>query len=445
MKAFRLVLVLAIALAFLGMAPQTAQAGQFSYSSSINLTNLENATAGITITYYNQDGTVDATVTDNIPPLAPKVYNPIGASDGFNGSVVISSDKQIASISNIEGDNYKAAASYLAQSAGAQTVSIPMLMKDNSTYNTWFNVQNTGTGNATVSVAYGDGMAAGPIVIKAGAAHTFDQALESHSLKVFSAIITSDQPVVASVIAENPKVMSAFNGFTTAGVTKPVMPLINENNYGYKTGVTIQNTSNSSRQVTVSYKASVAGTDCTETQTIPAKSNKTFALVVFTGTPGADITTNCVSGQRFIGSAQVTDNNAGTLVATVNQIRPPYKGGAYNAFDPASATSKIILPLIMANNGGFNTSINLMNVGTVTTTVTCTFASSSHTNVKTLVPGEGISFLQADPTTGFGSTKYVGSATCTGDNNGKILAVVNELGSNATKDQLLVYEGVSIP
>ncbi len=450
MKAFRFVLVLAIALAFLGLAPHVAKAGQFSYSSSINLQNLEDAIAQITITYYKQDGTIDTTVTQNIPPLAPFIYNPIGASDGFNGSVVISSDRQIASISNIEGDNYKAAASYVAQSAGNTTVNIPLLMKGNSGYNTWFNVQNTGTADATVTVAYSDGTVppTNPTTIKPGAAKTFDQALEVSHPKIFGALVTSTggQPIVATVIIENPTIMSAYNGFTTAGSTNPVMPLVNENNAGYKTGITIQNTGGLASIVTVSYKNSGAGTDCVETQTIAANSVATYALVVFTGTPDpAKITTTCVN-EKFVGSGKVTSNSAGALlVATANQFKGTLNGGAYDGFDPAAATSTVILPLIMNANGGFATSINLMNVGLNQTTVNCTFAGSTHTNQVILDPGKGKSLLQADPYTGFGGTKYVGSATCTASSSGKILAVVNELGASTYQDQLLVYEGISMP
>lgn len=445
MKAFRILLVLALAMAFLGVGVKNAQAGQFSYSSSINLMNLEDAIAQITVTYYNQDGTVDKTVTDNIPNLAPKVYNPIGASDGFNGSVVISSDRQVASISNIEGDNYKAAASYVAQSAGSLSVNIPLLMKNNNGYNTWFNIQNTGTTNATVTVDYSEGTDPAAVTIAPGAAKTFDQALETHASKTFGAIVGSNQPIVATVIIENPTIMSAYNGFVTAGSTNPVIPLVNENNSGYKTGITFLNTGAVDSIITVSYKAS-NGTDCTETQTIPAKNKKTFALVAFTGTPGADITTDCLSGVKFVGSGKVTGNSAGvTLVGAVNQFKGTINGGAYTAFDPAAATSKVILPLIMNANGGFFTSINLMNVGTTQTTVTCTFANSSLVNTVTLDPGKGKSLLQNDAVTGFGSTKYVGSATCTASASGKILAVVNELGAKTTQDQLLVYEGISLP
>jgi ABC-type sulfate transport system permease component len=101
----------------------------------------------------------------------------------------------------------------------------------------------------------------------------------------------------------------------------------------------------------------------------------------------------------------------------------------------------------MNANSGYWTSINLMNVGASSGTVTCTFtpygAVLLPTLTKTLAPGEGISWLQA-AVDEFGSTKYIGSATCSAPGT-QIVAIVNELGASSTADQLLVYEGINMP
>jgi hypothetical protein len=99
----------------------------------------------------------------------------------------------------------------------------------------------------------------------------------------------------------------------------------------------------------------------------------------------------------------------------------------------------------MNANSGYWTSINLMNVGGSTATVTCTFtpygAVPLPTLTKTLAPDEGISWLQAAGDE-FGATKYIGSATCIAPGT-QIVAIVNELGASTTADQLLVYEGIN--
>jgi len=449
MKYVRFLLIFAIVLAALGLYQQPAKAGAFTYTSSINLQNLSNSVAHITVHFYLQDGTEDplSPVVTTIDALGSKVFFPIPTSAGFSGSVVIESDVQIASISNILGNSGVAAASYVGSSNGGSPVLLPLLMKGNSGYNTWFNVQNAGGGDATVTVTYSDGVTASG-TIKPGASKTFDQTLEAHTVKVFSAKVESNQPIAATVIEENTGIMFAYSGFISTS-TNPVIPLVNANNAGYVTGISIQNSGGVDTSVTVSYTPSGpgAGTACTETQTIPDGESKVFALLAFAGAPGT--TTNCVANAKFVGSGKVTANSTGQpLTAIVNQLKIGVNGEAYGAFDASVATGTVVLPLIMNANGGYWTSINLMNVGAAETTVTCTFTPFPGVTlpvpVRTLAPNAGVSLLQAAGDEFGPTTKYVGSATCTAP-GGQIIAVVNEVGPSSTADQLLVYEGFNIP
>jgi hypothetical protein len=410
-----------------------ASAGAFSYTSGFQVQNLEGVEANVTIIYYNQDGSMAADVDDTIPANGSVTYFPIEPGTGFNGSVVISSSTQVAAVSNILGDSGAAAASYVGSASGNTTVLLPLLMKNNGPFSTWFNVQNTGSSDATVNVSYSDGTTAGPVTIKPGASATFDQLTETHTSAVFSGEITSDQPVAAAVIEESSDVMFAYSGFT-GGSTDPVMPLINAQNSGYITGIQIQNAGSTDSTVTVSYNPSLVGTACEETQTIPDGESKTFALAAFSNGSFSD----CVGGATFVGSAQVTANSAGVeLVAIVNQLKPGVNGEAYGGFDPSAATGTAVLPLIMDRNSGYYTGFNVMNVGGASTTVNCTFTGTSYTVSDTLGSGEALTDLQNNKI----ASGYVGSATCT--SGGSIVAVVNELGPSSTSDQLLVYEGIN--
>lgn len=413
-------------------------AGAFpSYTSGFQVQNLSSTQATVNITYYNPDGTTATTANDTIAANGSKTYFPIHAPSGFGGSVVISSDQQIASVVNVlTGSGAKAGASYVGISQGGANLSLPLLMKNNSGYNTWFHLQNTGTADATVNVSYSDGTSVSGITIKPGAAKLFDQSTESHSAAVFSAQITSSQPVVAAVIEENPATMFAYTGFQS-GTTNPVMPLINANNSGYVTGVQIQNVGTTSTTVTVSYTPSAAGTACIETQTIPAGQSKTFALAAFANGSNSD----CIAGAKFIGSARVTTNTSNQpLVAIINQLKPGVNGEAYGSFDVANATSKVVLPLIMDRNSGWYTGFNVMNVGSSSTTVNCTFTGTSYTVSGTLSPGQALTAIQSNQI----SSGYVGSGVCQAANStDKIVAVVNEL-NPAVGDNLLVYEGINI-
>jgi hypothetical protein len=433
-----LVFVMVLSLVLIAASPMAPMAGAFtSYTSGFQVQNLSATTANVTITYYKQDGTIATSAGDTIAGSGAKTYYPIAATAPFNGSVVISSDQQIASVVNVLGSgSANAGAAYVASMVGGATVSLPLLMKANGGYNTWFNVQNTGSSDASVSVAYSDGATAGPLTVKPGAAHTFDQATETHSAAVFSASITSSQAVAVAVIEENPSTMFAYSGFA-GGVTNPVMPLVNANNGGYITGIQIQNTGGSATNVTVSYTPSAAGTACTETQSISAGQSKTFALGAFTS--GANST--CTAGATFVGSARVTGNSASqNLVAIVNQLKPGVNGEAYGSFNSAAATNIVVLPLIMDRNSGWFTGFNVMNVGAGATTVNCTVSGTGYTvNTGSLAAGQAYTAIQNNQI----ASGYVGSATCTATLAGdKIVAVVNEL-NTAAGDNLLVYEGIT--
>jgi hypothetical protein len=435
MKKSVLFVLLLVAILALGISSAGAQA--FTYTSGFQVQNLASSQATLVITFVNQDGSQEAALTgETIPANGSQTYFPLSAvPDGFNGSVVISSDEPVAAITNVIGDNFSAAAAYEAVSEGSTTVLLPLLMQNNSGFSTWFNVQNTGSATATVNVAYSDGASAGPVSIEPGASQTFIQTAETHSQAVFSGVITSDQPVAASVIEESSAVMFAYSGFN-AGSTNPVMPLVNANNSGYVTGIQIQNGDAAQDSVvTVSYTPSLAGTACTETQTVPANSSATFALFAFNN--GANST--CAGGAMFVGSAQVTSNsNNVELVAIANQLLPNVNGEAYSGFDPAAANDTSVMPLIMDRNSGYFTGFNVQNVGSSSTDVTCTFSGGvSYTVNATLAAGEATTALQ----NGQVADGYVGSGTCTSTGE-PILAIVNELGPSGTADQLLVYNGI---
>jgi hypothetical protein len=436
-----LVGVLALAVGFLSNS-SVAQAQQFlGYTSGIQVQNLNTTSqANVSLTFYKEDGTVDTTISDTIAANGSKTYfgATLAVSQGFKGSAVISSNQPVGAISNMLNSSFTAGAAYVGTGQGSTSVQLPLLQRGNSGFNSWISVQNAGNAAATVQINYSTGTTANAS-IPVGSAKTFIQALEQHGdAKVFSGVITSNQPVVAVVVQEDPKTIFAYTGFT-AGSTNPVMPLINANNAGYVTGAQIQNVGNQATEVTVSYTPSLVGTACTETQTIPANSSRTFSLFAFAS--GANST--CAPGSRFVGAARVTSNSASQpLAAVVNQLLIGTNGEAYGSFDAATATNKVVMPLIMDRNSGYFTGFNIMNVGDVATNVNCTFSNTNYTYSATnLQPGAATTDLQQDKI----AAGYVGSGTCTATASGaRIVGVVNELQAGATTDQFLVYEGINI-
>jgi hypothetical protein len=443
-KGLRILLVVAVMAGLFvvgGAQVALAQNTQFAaYTSGIQVANLDTATANVTLIGYNPDGTQSGSaLPDTIPVNSSKTYFPISnVANGFSGSFVISSDKKVAAISNILSSDFRAGASYVGRSGGATTVLLPLLNKNNSGFTTWYSVQNAGTGDANVNVAYSDGTTASA-TIKAGAAKVFYQAAETHPGPVFAATITSNQPVVAAVIQESASIMFAYTGFT-GGTTNPVFPLINANNSGYVTGLQIQNGGTAATEVTVQYTPGVAGAACTETQTIQPGASNTFAFLAFIRTIAGE---NCADNARFVGSASVTTNSTNQpLVAVGNQLGTG-NGEAYGAFDAAEAGSSVVMPLIMDRNGGFFTGFSVQNVGSAPTTVDCTFsgagASYKAGTPVTLAPGAAHSDIQFNKI----AAGYVGAGTCTSSPASSLVAIVNELSTTPAVDNFLVYEGIA--
>lgn len=434
--------LLALLLTVLGATSAFAQ-GSVSYAVGVQIKNLDNSNAAnVTVTYYSQtDGSSAGSHSEAIPAGDSFTMATLqGVSTGFNGSAVVSSDRQIAAIANVIG-NGTMGASYNAFSAGDTSASLPLLMRNNFGFNTWFNVQNTGSSSATVTINYSNGTSE-DATIAAGAAKTFDQATNAALGETFvgSASVTSDQPIAVTVLQQGATTLLGYDGFRSADAsTNPVMPLINANNFGFITGVQIQNTGTQSTDVTVSYTANPdSGSDCTETQTIAGGSSATFALGAFGSTSGSNET--CANDATFVGSASVTANSASQpLVAIVNQLNTPANyGAAYNGFNPANGTSTVVMPLIMDRNFGFFTGFSVVNVGDSPANVSCSYSNSNVTSSETVAPGAALTVSNG----GQLSEGYVGAATCTAS-GGSLVGIVNELLSGATTDFFLVYEGTN--
>lgn len=421
-----------------------------TYDSCFQVQNLSSTDADIVVYYYEQGNpTAVASPSDTVPADGSVTYCPLSAvADGFNGSAVIESTEMVAAITNVTGGAWGAYnASYAGFDSGADTVNLPLLFQDNYGYYTWFNVQNVGSGTADVDITYSDGTTSLDNAIEPNLAMTFDQATETHTQAVFAASVTSDQPIVVTVMEVGPSgqpMLFGYNGFTS-GDPNPVLPLVQANNYGYTSGIQVQNTGGTDTDVTVTFTPSTAGTACTQTKTVAAGASETFGLLAWDA-GDADADNTCVNGEQFVGSGEVTANTAATdLVAIVNQHDfAGNMGASYGSFDPDMATGRVVMPLIMQDNYGYFTGFNVMNVGSSDTTVTCTFSGSTYTEgPQTLAPGEAMTAVQYGTALGAG---YVGSATCTasgGDTS--IIGVVNETLLGTGEDTFLVYEAFNAP
>lgn len=434
-----------------------AGAQTYTFTSGFQVQNLESTQATINITFYPQVGS-STQVADTIPANSSKTYFPLtGVSDGFNGSVVISSDKDIRAIVNILGSGpASVGASYTGFSAGSTQVSLPLIMRNNSGYDTFFNVQNAGSANTTVNVTYyplpgkGNSGVTDSATLEPGRAATFDQDAKSAlgSLFVGSAVVTSAEPVVVSVSEVNATTMKsllAYGGFTGSGSTTINLPLIMSANSGYATGVQVQNVGGSTTDVTLTFGTNIGGsfspTPETVTGVAPGASANFLQLV------GSGQWT----GSKYIGSATVSCGSQ-PCVALVNQLGPmsgsTLPGSSYEGFDPGSATTKIVAPLIMSANSNYHTGIQVQNAGSASTNITVTYGTNTVVGSWTptaetqtgIAPGASANFLQIAGSGQWTGTRYVGSAVITSSGE-RIVAIVNEVRIPATGDDLFTYTG----
>lgn len=437
------------------------------YNTGIQVQNLSSiSTATVSLSFYPSPGAA-ITFLDPapIPAGSSKTYLLAAAPlntlvpANFNGSATVSSDQPVAAVVNVVGGPNPTVtaqtfgrAAYASALQGNTTVLLPLLLKNFGTFGntTWFRVQNIGSSPADIYVKYSDSTTNAALNVQPGDSAIFSQANETHNAGIFAGTVTSTQPLAAAVIQEaNPitgHLAYAYRGFINTS-TNPVMPLYNKNaNNGYITGIQIQNGGNTTTDVTVTYFSIVvspttAPATCTETQTINPGASATFGFFP-AGT--------CPAYSVFIGSASVTGNSANQpLVAIVNQ-RQTGSGngaGAYNGFDAATdGKPKVAFPLILDRFGGLQnyTGFNVQNVGTNTTTVTCTFTGSpttTRTISATLAPGAALNDVhQFQFALGF-----IGSAICTGSYpTDKLVGVLNQVAKLAPGDRLYVSEGTGL-
>jgi hypothetical protein len=393
------------------------------------------------------------------------------AGDPCNGSVVVSSDQPIAAIANTLGDFPAYAAATGGFSEGSTSFSLPLVMCNNSGFDTWFNIQNAGTGTASITINY----IAGPLggtdatdtaTIEPGRALTFNQAEGSSGTEkkcaaglsaaagerfVGGATITSNEPIVATVMQINTggagfDVLMGYNGFT-GGSADIRAPLIMQANAGFYTGLQVQNASDTvSTTVTIDYAADTSGTGTV----LPDDTCDLDA--------GASCTVLQSGTDRYIGGATVTSSNGAPLVAIVNQVLPgtPAFGTAYQAFSASDATANINVPLIMGNNATYYTGVQVQNVSTTDgCQVTIAYGPNGvgtfapQDEVFTLDAGASQTVIQNGAPPGNGSTvndwtettpgekRYVGSALVTAGCS--VVAIVNEFSPAFVGDQFYTY------
>jgi len=408
-----------VALVMLSIVPlASAQVG--TWDSSFTVVNLGTADANVDITFYDEAGTSYHPGTLNDDRSNPFVLQagksaviylpgiPSGLPDG-RYSVVISADQPIVAIANLVGTSGALGfnGSYSGmEDAGQTAMSMPSVNKDFYGWNSHLSIQNL-TGAAmdiTVDLYAGTPVAIATVTqtVPAYSSWHLDVASVATLPSGYngSAVVHASGPIA---VVDNQTVDTLgntqdYNGFLS-GATTLYCPALYKDFYTWDSSLNVQNIGTTTTTVTVQY------TDWTTTYELGPNAAHLF----YQPSEPHTLTTF---------AAIVTADQP--LVAIVNAANPNTQAQTYNCF--AQGYTSYYAPFVAKNYYGWDTSVQVQNVGTMTATVTITYEITGCSSTKSIGPGKTDYFYQPGETClpdGYGA-----SATVTSDQ--LIVAVVNQ-------------------
>ena len=427
-----------IVLVLSGMMATVASA-QFTSVTSFQVQNLSSSTASVQIVFYDTSGdeVTAATLSDTIAGNASKLYTQGNNDDlpqGFNGSVVVSSDQPIAAIGVQEARNasdqvYQGTYGGFSAEKAADTFYIPTVMKAFYDYTTEISVQNAGTSNVDVTISYDGGYTDSKTGLKPGQVHRFDNASTPSMPDNYigsATITTSSGGKVVAVVNQNSVVdlqQQTYEGFSVADSGTPLYaPVLMRGFYSFDTSVQVQNIGSGTTSVTIHYSNGAS-----DTQSLAGG-----AGYLFTQGNETDLPTD------WIGSAYITSTSE-NIVAVVNQQNSDTgKAASYNAV--ASTATSYVGPNVMKGFYEFNTSVQVQNVSSTATTCRATFSNGTHQDSTSLAQYETYLFTQAN-NAALGDS-FIGSVTLTCGGQ-QFVAIVNQNGADGMGDNAMAYNAIA--
>ena len=440
-------------------------------------------TATITATYYDTNGTAVLTDSRQVGPLAGHTFFPMPVTGGFDGSVVVQSDTEIAAVANlVRQQPSEMSGSYSAISAISETVYVPLLQRNNGGTQSELFIQNASSVPVTVTVAFKPSGLPGrstreittdPQTIQPGASYRMDQTTQTaldgpdeHGTEsdkwVGSATITSvGGPVGAIVNQSDGEGLMSYSGFHEGG---PILyaPLVQDLNGAEQwiTGIQLQNIGDTESTVTAMVdgvalefgdEATCANPNNANELIIPAGSPCTIFPLKFNRAEVSNQTPFKYGGAIFQGS------QGSRLVGIVNQINTlvTAQQTAYGMFTSAGG-NQIFLPLLQHNNPndqGFVSGIAVMNTGSDPVSIriydpdgevgaVCHYADQRPGEELTIRPGESCiiyPILQGNRIT---ATNYTKAGRIEAPAGATLQVIVNQVDlTDPAGDTFMTYEG----
>jgi hypothetical protein len=367
--------------------PLTAGA-QTTTNTAFQVVNLsETDAANISVVFYDTSGTEVYTMDDTIPAGQSEIYVQASMTDlgtTFNGSVAISSDREVAAIvnQNTTGDS-RYNASYTAFSEGSDTFYLPVILNGYYGWHTEVFVQNAGASAVDVTVTYSTaGCTDSATGLAMGAAVRFDNmatcagGLDANG----SATISASGPVVAVVnqITPSDEKEQTYNGFLPDdGVDTLFDPIVLKDYFTFNSSFQVQNISGAPMDITASYSDGMVVTK----EDIADGESATFIQATEAHASG------------FTGSVIVTNDTGGDMVAIVNQASSGGKASSFNML--CSCHEKWALPSLLYDYYGYNSAFQVQNVSGGPADISVTYSDGTTASASGVADNDVASFIQA--------------------------------------------------
>jgi len=418
-------------------------------SSIVVRNNSDTKTAQVNTTFFWENGDVRTQKTDYIAPRGTVVVDFPGTCYYCRGSAIVSAGEDVSVVvvntttSKAYGYNGIAPAGGTGSPgfgvAGAE-VHLPLVMNGHSSWYSHLAVQNTGAAQASVTVYFENHSPPRSYTITQAGGLFLDDLSFLGTPYLGSARITSDQPVaaMASHWKDTSSVHVAYaHSAYTSGTATNHLPLVFRrynptSNSGWCTGVDVRNLGISGTNVTLTYRPTNLGGTYTATKWVPANGGTNFWLPSLSGFPD--------------GSYGVATLSAGQpLVSVVNTTKYASDVAlSYNGFLDTDGTDAVILPLVYKGYSGWDTGVQVHNVGSQGTNVRIDYHATNGNwqcsdGPFAVASQEGHNFYQPSSCLPSG---FVGSAVVTASGGDeRIVAQVNAMNYGAS--YAVSYNGIS--
>jgi len=422
-----------------------AQAPTGSFVSGIACVNLDGVSGQATMTFYNPDGTVKNTVTNNTFLNPWQVFTPdqAGLGSGFQGSGVVSSDKKVACGLNSQTANGSAITRVGTSSGlGADdidtTVFATQITRNLGGFDTYVAIQNADSTPTDVTATYFDKTGASVFTQKRtvpglGSTVWYQAATDANLPAAFigSAKFVSTGGKLAGVVAlynaGTSNANAQFLSFNTvplkAAATKIFLPRLAKNlsGVGYTSGWSCQNVGPGSVDAKMTVNINDQGNNNALVTAVLTKTGLGEGTA-WSGYLGGTTGSALDAVTKGTGSAIVeVTGGTGKLACTANEDNRTVFAGqgiTYNGIADGKQTVKVFFAQIVALGpssfrGGFQIS------NTTATATTCTYvyanAKTGHTITVANQPlaANGSNSVFAESSLTSEQTNFNGSAVVT--------------------------------